>query len=87
MSDKWPTLEGRLNQPLTSELDALEQLQKNVPLSEYGKTRLKKLTEELKSARINQPKVTLKEAQEQAKRVMNSARRGKQERSSKCEIK
>ena len=39
----WPTLEGRLNQPLTSELEALEQLEKCIPLSEYGKKRLNKL--------------------------------------------
>jgi hypothetical protein len=40
---RWPTLEGRLNQPLTSEKEALEQLQKTMPLSEYAKKRLKQL--------------------------------------------
>jgi hypothetical protein len=40
---KWPTLEGRLNNPLTSELDALLQLGKSVPLSEYGKKRVEQL--------------------------------------------
>lgn len=39
----WPTLEGRLSQPLTSELQALEQLEKSIPLSPYGKKRLETL--------------------------------------------
>ena len=43
MKNNWPTLQGRLNQPLTSELEALEQLEKSIPLSEYGKKRLKQL--------------------------------------------
>lgn len=49
---QWPTLAGRLNQPITSELEALEQLEKSVPLSVYGKTTLmrerKKLERRLK---------------------------------------
>jgi len=44
MKRKWPTLEGRLNQPLTSTKDALLQLQTMIPLSEYGLKILKKLT-------------------------------------------
>lgn len=40
---KWPTLEGRLKNSLTTELEALEQLEKSVPLTEHGKKRLKKL--------------------------------------------
>jgi len=41
--NNWPTLEGRLSQPLTTELEALQQLQKCMPLSEEGEKRLKKL--------------------------------------------
>jgi hypothetical protein len=44
MKSKWPTLEGRLSQPLTTELEALKQLQTMIPLSEYGKRRLKQLS-------------------------------------------
>ena len=33
----WPTLEGRLQQPLTSVEDALKQLQQTMPLSDYAK--------------------------------------------------
>ena len=40
---KWPTLEGRLKNYLTSELEALEQLEKSIPLSPYGKRRLENL--------------------------------------------
>ena len=41
---KWPTLEGRLKNPITSEKQALEQLKQcGIPLSEYGEKRLKKL--------------------------------------------
>lgn len=39
----WPTLAGRLNHPIVSELEALEQLEKTMQLSEYGRKRLKKL--------------------------------------------
>lgn len=45
---KWPTLEGRLNSPLTSELDALLQLSQSIPLSEYGKKRLQQLLDKQK---------------------------------------
>lgn len=38
-----PTLEGRLKHALVSELEALRQLEKTMPLSEYAKKRLKKL--------------------------------------------
>jgi hypothetical protein len=39
----WPTLEGRLKQPLTSEKQALEQLkQSGIQLSEYGEKLLEK---------------------------------------------
>jgi hypothetical protein len=46
MNDKpnWPTLEGRLSQPITSELEALKQLKTMVPLSKHGEDKLKKLT-------------------------------------------
>jgi hypothetical protein len=40
---KWPTLAGRLNQRLTTRLEALEQLEKTIPLSEYGKKKLEEL--------------------------------------------
>jgi hypothetical protein len=40
---KWPTLAGRLNNPITSGLDALLQLSSSLELSEYGKNRLKQL--------------------------------------------
>ena len=41
---KWPTLEGRLKQPLTCEKQALKQLkQSGLPLSDYGEKLLKKL--------------------------------------------
>jgi len=39
-----------------------------------------KLGEELRNIRLNQPKVSLKEAQEQAKRVMEAAKSGKLKR-------
>ena len=45
---KWPTLEGRLKHPLTSEKQALLQLKKSgVPLSEYGEKFLKKLEKDV----------------------------------------
>lgn len=40
---KWPTLAGRLNQPPTSELEALEQLARSMPLSPLGQKRLERL--------------------------------------------
>lgn len=48
---KWPTLEGRLSQPLTSELQALEQLEKSIPLSPYGKKRLEMLRKKSRKKR------------------------------------
>jgi urocanate hydratase len=48
MKPKWPTIEGRLNQSLTSEIQALKQLkQSGVPLSEYGEKLLKKLEKDV----------------------------------------
>jgi hypothetical protein len=47
---KWPTLEGRLNQPLTTELEALEQLETMIPLSDHGKRRLKILQSKNKNS-------------------------------------
>ena len=44
----WPTLDGRLSQPIVTELEALEQLEKCMPLSEEGTKRLKKLIDEQK---------------------------------------
>ena len=43
ISPKWPTLEGRLNNPITDELTALLQLKESVPLSELAEKRLKQL--------------------------------------------
>ena len=43
ISPKWPTLESRLNNPITDELTALLQLKESVPLSELGEKRLKQL--------------------------------------------
>lgn len=40
-----PTLQGRLSHPLTTELEALQQLEQCVPLSEEGKEKLRKLLE------------------------------------------
>ena len=52
MSDKWPTLEGRLNQPLTSTGEALEQMVRNGDvLSELGQKTLEKYRQGLKSNR------------------------------------
>ena len=44
----WPTLQGRLNQPLTSEKEALRQLAKvgGVYLSEYAIRKLEEYLEE-----------------------------------------
>jgi hypothetical protein len=48
MKPKWPTIEGRLNHPLTSEIQALKQLkQSGVLLSEYGEKLLKKLEKDV----------------------------------------
>ena len=39
----WPTLEGRLNQPITSDVEAISQLQDmKMPLSQLAKDILKK---------------------------------------------
>jgi hypothetical protein len=39
---KWPTLKGRLSQPLTTRKEAVEQLQKfGMPLTELAKKYLK----------------------------------------------
>ena len=42
---KWPTLKGRLSQPITTELEALEQLEKHggCELSPLAKKKLSKL--------------------------------------------
>jgi hypothetical protein len=39
----WPTLEGRLNNPLTTEKEALLQLQKTMPLTKYALKKLERL--------------------------------------------
>lgn len=45
MKSKWPTLEGRLNQPLTTRLEALKQLKAcgGVTLSPWAEKELEKL--------------------------------------------
>lgn len=51
MESKWPTLEGRLSHPITSELEALEQLAKSVELTELAKKRLEKLRKGLTNSK------------------------------------
>lgn len=48
MKPQWPTLEGRLSQPLTSEKEALIQLQKVSPgiMTEYALKKLEKYLEQ-----------------------------------------
>jgi hypothetical protein len=53
MKSKWPTLEGRLNNPLTTEKEALLQLQETMPLTDYATKKLKKLC--VKSKNTNLP--------------------------------
>ena len=43
---QWPTLEGRLNQPLTDELTALQQLKQVLPLSKQAQELYDKLYKE-----------------------------------------
>ena len=46
---KWPTLEGRLNQPVTTTLEALKQMQANGDeLTEFAEKELKRLTKKEK---------------------------------------
>ena len=77
----WPTLEGRLNQPLTTEKEALLQLQTMIPLSEEGLKRLEKCIEEdeklqaaakkVKAAVDASPKlVSFEEAKKQVERSL-----------------
>jgi hypothetical protein len=58
---KWPTLEGRLNQPLTSEKEALLQLYKigGCELSEAALKRVEKYLEEDKKLQEVREKVQL----------------------------
>jgi len=43
---QWPTLEGRLNHPLTDELTALQQLKQVLPLSKQAQELYDKLSKE-----------------------------------------
>ena len=43
---QWPTLEGRLNHPLTDELTALQQLKQVLPLSKQAQDLYDKLSKE-----------------------------------------
>jgi hypothetical protein len=56
---KWPTLEGRLNQPLTSEKEALLQLYKigGCELSEAALKRVEKYLEEDKQLEMTRNKI------------------------------
>ena len=50
MKPKWPTLQGRLDNALTDELTALQQLkQSGIVLSEYAQKRLAKLLKKKKT--------------------------------------
>ena len=53
MKYKWPTLEDRLNHPLTTELDALLQLEKTMILTEYAKKKLERLKKKNTKCLIN----------------------------------
>ena len=64
----WPTLEGRLSQPLETEVEALLQLQTMVPLSELGIKRLKKLTN---NKNINKHEQLIKQEESQRSIVGN----------------
>lgn len=49
MKSKWPTLEGRLNQPITTTLEALRQMRANGDeLTEFAEKELKRLTKKEK---------------------------------------
>jgi hypothetical protein len=76
---RWPTLKDRLNQPPTSERQALEQLQTMMPLSKHGLKRLLKcikLDEKLKATRkkiqaavaVQLKSVTFEEAKKQVEK-------------------
>ena len=79
MKRKWPTLEGRLNHPLTSKREALEQMKKNGDvLTEQALEYIEKCLEEdvhwqkirkkVQNAIDNSPKcVSLEQALEQVK--------------------
>jgi bacterioferritin (cytochrome b1) len=43
---QWPTLQGRLNHPLTDELTALQQLKQVLPLSKQAQELYDKLSKE-----------------------------------------
>ena len=43
---QWPTLEGRINHPLTDELTALQQLKQVLPLSKQAQELYDKLSKE-----------------------------------------
>jgi len=53
MKSKWPTLEGRLNQPLTTRREALIQLKQVLPLSEKAEKELEKLNKEFNSRLVS----------------------------------
>lgn len=58
MKYKWPTLEGRLNQPLTSRLEALKQLKAcpGVSLSEYAEKELERLLKKEEAKKLKDEK-------------------------------
>ena len=58
MKPKWPTLEGRLSQPLTSRREALEQMQRNGDtLSDWALRYLEKCIEKDKKLQKTAKKV------------------------------
>ena len=59
MKPKWPTLEGRLSQPLTTEKEALLQLKQigGITLSEEALKRLEKILEDDEQLKILREKI------------------------------
>ena len=56
---QWPTLEGRLNHPLTDELTALQQLKHVLPLSKQAQELYDKLSKEsIQETRNNSGRTT-----------------------------
>jgi hypothetical protein len=58
MKYKWPTLEGRLNQPLTSRLEALKQLKAcgGVTLSPWAEKELERLLKKEEAKKLKDEK-------------------------------
>jgi len=53
MKEEWPTLEGRLSNPLTTDEEAILQLEScNIPLSDWAKKKLAKIKRKVNCARV-----------------------------------